>query len=244
MSIEKIPKKRIRKRTKRRANLLAILFILIGISILGLIIWGASRLLRTAWFWIQELVSTVSTMDTVIIIALISGTVTVLGLIINSVISLKIKNSDIRYKRKIMQQKKLEAPYSQFVNMLFAMIQKKEDAEKLDDEVRNKLIRDMSREILLYGSDRVVLKWVSYRKKADKFTLQEHLLYIESILHLIREDLGIKKGSLNEGDLLALFVDDFERFADNDVVISLGGLKFSYSADKDEDVVGSSDDIN
>jgi len=232
------------KRIRKLPKLAVAIPILILISILVLTIWGASRLVRTAWFWVQELVVTVSTMDTVIIIALISGTVTVLGLIVNSVISLSIKKSDLRYKRKAMQLKKLEAPYTQFVNMLFTMIQKKEDTGKLDEEVRNNLIRDMSREILLYGSDRVVLKWVSYRKKAENFTLHQHLQYIEGILYLIREDMGIKKGNLNEGDLLALFVEDYDRFTEGDFVLTIPGFRYSYKAKKDEEIINPSDDIN
>lgn len=206
--------------------------IILGAIIIGAIKWGAFILLRFIWQWIQELAHTVSAMDTVIIIALISGTITVFGLIVNSIISMRIKNSEFRYNRKAVLLKKLEGPYTQFVNMLFDMVYKKEDADKIDEEVRARLIRDMSREIILYGSDKVVKKWVSYKKKANKFSTTEHLIYLEGLLHLIREDMGIKKGELTHGDLLSLFASDAEDLFD-DYHVKFGKVSMSWNASKD-----------
>ena len=216
-------------------NAVQIVIILALLGILAAIIWGISVVIRRAWGWILEVVYTVSTMDTVIIIALISGSVTILGLLVNSIISLRVKNSEFRYKRKAMLLRKLEAPYSQFVNMLFDMVQKKEDAGTIDEEVRARMIRDMSRVIILYGSDEVVKKWAKYRKISPNLSVEEHLLYIEGLLHLIRSDMGIKKGQLMAGDLLALFVNDFELNLGNHFNLTLGGLDLNLEFDSDSD---------
>jgi len=195
------------------------LFIVIGIvllifGVLGGLGWAAFATVRLLWRWLQELVYTVSAMDTVIVIALISGTITIFGLIVNSMISLHIKRSESQFKRKAVLLRKLETPYNQFVDMLFDMVEKKEDAQNIDEELRTRLIRDMSREIILYGSDKIVRKWSEYRKHASTFTTEQHLYYLEGILHIIREDLGIKKGELSSGELLSLFVNDIETIAD------------------------------
>ena len=176
---------------------------------------------------------TVSAMDTVIIIALISGSITILGLLVNSIISMRVKNSEFRYKRKAMLLRKLEAPYTQFVDMLFDMVQKKEDAGRIDEEVRARMIRDMSRVIILYGSDMVVKKWAKYRKLSPNFTIKEHLFYIEGLLHLIRADMGIKKGQLMPGDLLALFVNDFDPLSGDAFHLTLGGLDLNIDFSRD-----------
>ena len=216
-----------KSKNKRKLSPRAIsIIVAIGVLVSILIVIGL--IVRVAWRRLQELIYTVSAMDTVIIIALISGMVTVLGLITNSVISMRMKNAEFKYKRKAALLRKLEAPYTQFVNMLFDMVHKKDDAGKMDEELRTRLIRDMSREIILYGSDEVVTKWGEYRKKAPGFTLDQHLFFIEGLLHLIRADMGIEQGQLAPGDLLTLFVDDFEAFSGSHFVLSFGKRKISW----------------
>ncbi|MCL2405161.1 MAG: hypothetical protein FWC92_06405 [Defluviitaleaceae bacterium] len=207
---------------------------LVALGIFVAVLVGAGALIRLLWLRLMELIHTVSTMDTVIIIALISGMVTVMGLIANSVISMRLKKSEFKYKRKAMLLRKLEAPYTQFVNMLFDMVEKKDDAGKIDEAVRSQLIREMSREIILYGSDEIVKKWAEYKKKAPDFTLEEHLLHIEKLLHLIREDMGIEQGDLTRGELLSLFVDDIGNYADG-YQIKIGKHSFSWKSNKKND---------
>jgi len=204
-------------------------------AVLAVIGLGAFFTLRIVWQRLLELVYTVSAMDTVIIIALISGMVTIFGLIVNSAISLRMKNAEFKYKRKTVLLKKLEAPYTQFVNLLFDMVHKKDDAGKIDEEVRNLLIRNMSREIILYGSDNVVKKWAAYKKQSPTFTLKEHLFYIEGLLHMIREDMGIEQGDLSRGDLLALFVDDAEELTSggSNFQLSFGKHKYYWDIDNE-----------
>ena len=217
------------KRTNHKLIAIIIAAIVFAGIIFG-IIMGIRQLIR----WFADIAYTVSTMDTVIIIAVISGAVTILGLLVNSIITLRLKHSDYKHNRKVVLLRKLEAPYTQFVNMLFDMVRKKEDAEHIDEDVRNRLLRDMSREIILYGSDDVVKKWVDYKRKAPGFSVEEHLAYLESILHLIRKDMGINQGSLMPGDLLSLFVDDIETIGDNHFHFSFGPVNMTYDFDEDE----------
>ena len=210
--------------------------ILFVFSIIAGMTFGFSFLVRMVFRWFMDIAHTVSTMDTVIIIAVISGAVTIVGLLVNSIITLRLKQSDYKHTRKMALLRKLEAPYTQFVNMLFDMLQKKEDAGKIDEQIRAQLIRDMSREIILYGSDDVVKKWVEYRKQANDFTIEEHLLYIEGILHLIRKDMGIQQGHLAPGDLLALFVDDVDSLRKDHMHFSLGKANLTLDFDKDKKV--------
>ena len=108
-----------------------IIIVLVILGILAAIGWGGFLIARLLWRWLQEAVYTISAMDTVIIIALISGIITIFGLIINSALSLHIKNSEAKFKRKAILLKKLETPYTQFVNMLFDMVKKKKIPTKL-----------------------------------------------------------------------------------------------------------------
>jgi len=118
-------------RKSRNVKIIAVIALIVVLCTVGALLWGGVILVRMLWQQLQELVHTVSAMDTVIIIALISGTITVLGLIVNSAISMRMKNSEFRYRRKDILRRKLEGPYTQFVNMLFDMVRKKEDAELL-----------------------------------------------------------------------------------------------------------------
>jgi hypothetical protein len=198
---------------KLKNMLVGLLAILIMLSIIGggiAIVYGLVSLVGIIWRGLVDIVYTVSTMDAVVIIAVISGAVTVLGLIINSIISVRLKYSEYRHRRKVDLVNKMEQPYREFVGLMFEMVRIKEDTGSLDEAMLTQHIRDMSKVITLYGSNELIKKWADYRMEAANLSVERHLLYLEEILYTIRKDMGIEKGKMRQGDLLMLFMKDID----------------------------------
>ena len=198
--------------------------ILLGIAVLLVLSFAAFWLLRLIWSGlvaigtgVLSLVETISALDTVLVIALISGAITILGLVVNSIISIAIKASEHRNKVKIELRAKMEQPYSEFVNLIFdLMIATKTDKPMSDKEIMERIIR-FSKQVTLYGSNKVVKRWAKYRISLGKLTLTtaESLTQLEDILFAIREDLGMKKRGMKKGNLLSLFINDAEEIIQN-----------------------------
>lgn len=181
-----------------------IVMVLVGIGILNLI----GRGLIKAWAGFVNLISVISTFDTVLIIALISGTVTILGLIVNSIISVVLKASEHHNKTKADLQGKMEKPYSGFISLIYDMMESTKSSKAMSErEILERMIA-FSKEVTLYGSNKVVKRWARYRTSADRLAPKDNVIQLESILFTIREDLGIKKGKMKKGEILSLFIND------------------------------------
>jgi len=189
--------------------------IILGIIVLIIMIFAAFGILRllwtglvTLWAGILNLINTISTLDTVLIIALISGSITIIGLIINSIISVSIKTSEYKNKIKTELRIKMEKPYANFINMLFDLMKRAKTSNQMNENEITERMIDFSKEVTLYGSNKVVKKWAKYRTSANGISTKENLIQLENILFAIREDLGMKKIGMNKGDLLSLFIND------------------------------------
>lgn len=149
----------------------------------------------------------VSTSDQVIVVAMITGAVSITGVVISSVVA---KVVDYKYNVKKYLYDKREEPYKQFVEMIYKIIEdtKRKDGEKMTEEEMTQMVSEFSKGLTLWGSNRVVKKWLKYRKssiKGDKNILWE----MEDIIYEIRKDVGLGRG-LKKGDMLSFFVNDIE----------------------------------
>lgn len=186
----------------------------IALAIMVLAVIGILNLLgkglAAIWAGFLNLISTISTLDTVLIIALISGTITILGLIVNSIISILIKSLEHKNKLREEIRAKMEKPYEKFINMIYDMLMDSKSNKKFNEAEVIKKMYEFSKEVTLHGSNKVVKKWVKYRTSAGKLTPVENMKLLEEILFAIRDDLGIKKRKMKTGDLLSLIVNDID----------------------------------
>lgn len=150
------------------------------------------------------LTNTVSKMDAVVVVALITGSVSLIGVIISSIVS---KIIDYKKSRREYLSQKREQPYGDFVDMFYKITQNKDGSysqkQMIDD------LSKFSKQITLYGSRSVVKKWVKFRKSgADPKAGINNLFTLEKIMNAMRKDLGVKK--VREGELLAFFINDID----------------------------------
>jgi len=85
---------------------------------------------------------------------------------------------------------------------------KKPKKEQMTEEEIAKKVSEFSRGLTLWGSNRVVKKWITYRKKSNA-NGPENLFLLEQILYEMRRDVGLRK-RMKKGDMLSFFVNDIE----------------------------------
>ena len=86
--------------------------------------------------------------------------------------------------------------------------QKYTEEEMLDD------ILSFSKKLTLWGSNKVIKKWLAFRKmsQAENKNPTANLFILEDIIFEIRKDMGQKKSGLKQGDILAFFVNDIREY--------------------------------
>lgn len=191
-----------------RLNFLLGLFLLLlfaALVIIAVYIVGKYIVIgiRIATDWLASLASK---LDAVVIVALITGCVSIIGVLISSVIAKRIE-----YKRSRQEYlaKKREEPYGQFVDMIYKLQQSTKkpgsytEAQMLED------LSQFSKQITLWGSSKVVNKWVKFRENSSNpEAAQKNLLLLEEIMNEMRRDLGLKKAK--KGNLLGFFINDIK----------------------------------
>ena len=188
---------------------LALLLILVFAVIL--LIWFIFSCLGNG---IEQLVAFlkmfVGTTDKVIIVAMITGMMSIIGVVFTSVIA---KIIDYRYNVKKYLYDKRETPYEQFISIVYTIMEdvKKPINEQMTEFDKFKMMSEFSRGLTLWGSNKVVKKWLRYRRAAlEGMSPENSLLLLEDIIYEIRKDVGQRK-RLGKGDVLSIFINDIEK---------------------------------
>lgn len=150
-----------------------------------------------------------SKMDAVIIVALITGMVSILGVVLSAIVS---KILEYRQNTKRYLYEKREEPYSDFIEMVYK-IQRGVKAGEIysqDEMIQDTMV--FSKKLTLWGSNKVIRKWLNFRDIAQKENSDpmKNLFILEEIIFEIRKDMGQKKRGLKKGDILAFFINDIK----------------------------------
>ena len=86
---------------------------------------------------------------------------------------------------------------------------KKSNTLKKSETEMLKQVSEFSKGLTLWGSNRVVKKWLKYRKASQTQPSTENLILLEDIIYEIRRDVGQRK-RLKKGDMLSFFINDIE----------------------------------
>lgn len=81
-------------------------------------------------------------------------------------------------------------------------------------EETSEFFKDLTTKMLLYGPAPIIKEWIEFRLRgmstADDPTNPTSLLNYEKLLLLVRKDLGHDDSKLKRGDLLRIYVNDFD----------------------------------
>ena len=140
---------------------------------------------------------------------MITGMVSIIGVVFTSVIA---KIIDYRYNVKKYLYDKRETPYEQFISIIYTIMEdtKKPINEQMTESDEFRMMSDFSKGLTLWGSNKVVKKWLRYRKAAmEDMSPENSLLLLEDIIYEIRKDVGQRR-RLGKGDVLSIFINDIE----------------------------------
>ena len=173
---------------------LGILLIFFAVKYIGI---GISTFVN----WLKDISSK---LDAVVIVALITGTVSIIGVVISSVIAKRI---EYKKQRQAYLAQKREKSYGAFVEMVYKIqVNTKNPGSYTEKDMINDIL-SFSQELTLWGSKNVADKWVKFRLNgANPENAQNNLFLLEEIMNDMRKDLGIKK--VKKGNLLSFFVND------------------------------------
>ena len=182
--------------------ILLVIFLLIGVCLIWFLFSCLGRSINQSISFLREFVSTT---DKVIIVALITGMVSIVGVVFSSVIA---KIIDYRYNVKKYLYDKRELPYVQFISIMEDT--KKPANKRMTEFEMNKMVSEFSKGLTLWGSNKVVKKWLKYRKASlENMDPEASLFLLEDIIYEIRRDVGQRK-KLGKGDMLSIFINDME----------------------------------
>ena len=178
-------------------------FVFICIMFLRWLITVIGNGLVDAGIWLKTLTSS---LDAVIIVALITGSVSVVGVIFTSVVA-KI----IEYHQKRMEYlyQKREKPYYEFIEMVYKIQQQEKLGEKYSKKEIEHDMSKFSQQLTLWGSNKVIQKFIKFRKSASFNENNTDILFAsEDLMYAMRSDMGLPK--IKKGSLLSININDIE----------------------------------
>ena len=183
-----------------------IIFVIIGFLIF-ILVKSIANLIITG---IKEIVNIASNADSVVIVALITGGISIVTVFISSIVS---KIIEYRQTTKRYLYEKREKPYSDFIEMVYRLQMSQKSKEEYTQEQMQKDILGFSQLLTLWGSSKVIKKWLRFREiSQEKNVGPQNLFILEDIIFEIRKDMGQKKKGLKQGDILAFFVNDIKKY--------------------------------
>lgn len=152
-----------------------------------------------------------STLDAVVLVALITGGITLLN-------SFYSKYSESKNKRREYLASKRETPYSEFIELVNKVSQQGNNRCTYSEDDMLKDINSFNSKLILWGSPNVVQKWNTFRKNSVQNNSENKpentLVLIEDVMNEMRKDLGVKP--VKKGRLLSIFINDIEKVIGKD----------------------------
>ena len=200
-------KKRFSDNHPKLSVLLGIIFILAVAVLFVFILYLLIKYFGIGILKIVQWISTiVSSLDAVVIVALITAGVSIFSVIFTSVIG---KLIEFRKNRQTYLAQKREAPYGDFVDMFYKIMLFSKKGDKYTQEDMITDFEKFSKQLTLWGSSRVVKKWVKFRENVDNpEKAKENLFLLEKIMNDMRKDLG--QNRVGKGNLLGFIVNDIK----------------------------------
>lgn len=197
--------------SKKHPNLNTALGLILLFCIVGFAGWLIYLVIKFAIIGIKELINVASDLDAVVIVALITGLVSIIGVIISSIVA---KIVDYRKSREEYFTQKREIPYGEFVDMIYKIQNNSKTSGLYTEKEMLEDLSKFSKQITLWGSSKVINKWIQFRENGNNpDKAKDNLFLMEEIMNEMRKDLGLTK--VKKGNLLGFFVNDIKEVLKN-----------------------------
>lgn len=181
-----------------------------GLLVLAIVVFiiacGVAALINLAGPGVAAFFLSLSTLDSTIVVALITATVSIVSYVSGNVASNVMKRNEYLRKHR-------EEPYMQLISMFYDFqVQTKTGKEFTQKELID-LFNHFTKELTLWGSSKAIKAWGNWRVASSRgFNDPKDLLFgMEKVLIQLRKDMGLKRG-IAEGDLLRLTANDIDDY--------------------------------
>lgn len=180
------------------------IILLLFLLIMGLLaIWFVEFLVTSIVVGVIWLADKVSKLDALIIVALITGTISIVSNIVVKIIEYRKRKLDFLAQKR-------EQPYEELLLMYYKIQDNTKNPGSYPDEEMIKDVYKCSKGITLWGSKKVVKKWFEFRKLVSSGKTKEMMNIIEKLMNEMRKDVGTK--SVKERNVLALTINDIKNY--------------------------------
>ena len=162
----------------------------------------------------KAIIEVVRSLDSNIAVAIISAA----ALVLVSVLSIVLGN--VYNTRTLIQKehrdKKIPV-YEDLIKFTFRMLMGTKTGTAPTEKETSEFMSDFTQRIMVWGSDDVLAAWAKLRRfSLDELAKtrepMEPVFLYEDLIKTIRRDLGHKNKGLERGDVLALFVNDIDKY--------------------------------
>lgn len=174
----------------------------------GVVASGIGIVICLAGDSLMAVFQALNALDAAIVVALITGCISIVSVVIGA-----IANNRISYiqKREEYLRSHREMAYQQLISIFIKTQKKTKLKDKYSQEEMLADIFDFTESLMLWGSSKAIRMWAAWRTSVSNSpSPQEVLLSQEKIIIQLRRDMG-QKGSLHDGDILKLFINDVDK---------------------------------
>lgn len=167
---------------------------------------GIAALINLAGPGVAAFFSSISALDSAIVVSLVTATVSVVTYVSGNVAgNIMKRNEYLRMHR--------EKPYMQLISMFYDFQAQTKAGKKFTQEELVDLFNQFTKELTLWGSSKAIKVWGNWRIASSRgHNDPKDLLFgMEKVLIQLRKDMGLKRG-IAEGDLLRLTVNDIDDY--------------------------------
>jgi hypothetical protein len=184
-----------------------ILFFISGLMFIGLLGF-------LTYNSIEFLIFRIDKINPNIIVAIIAGTVTIIGYFVTRYLE----------RKKIIEQQireqKLPA-YEEFIDFIFSIFKQSKNNKQINDKKLEEFFWNMNKKSILWLSDRTLKSYVKWKKLTSEYANHENntdkdslmiMTSLEDLLKDFRADIGHKNKDIKVGDILSLFINDWKKY--------------------------------
>lgn len=179
-----------------------------ALAVIALLAVGAITLLvRLTATSVINTFAALSTLDAAIVVALITGCVSIVCVVAGAIANNRMTFS---LKREEYLRSHREDAYKRLISIFTKVQKQSKTGEKYSE---SEMLEDMyafHEELMMWGSSKAIKMWSAWRiAAADNPSPQDLLLNQEKIIIQLRKDMG-QRGRLEAGDILKLFTNDVD----------------------------------
>lgn len=167
------------------------------------------------YFFISALIDKLASIDSDTSKALIGAGVTVFAATL-TIVGGKLLEQKIKIKQEVRSKK---VPiYEEQMEVIFKiLLASKKGNKNIKENEMIKAFTKFTEKLIIWGGSEVIKTWEEFRlhpwEGADNNTAIEGFMKFEKFVFALRKDLGNENSNLEDGDLLKMFINDFDEYA-------------------------------